>query len=68
MQRSTVEPGQTEEGEIMANGSDAIESVLDEHDAAMAQAAQRCLMAALDHSRAARIALVDEAGHTEGAR
>jgi len=37
---------------------DAIDNVLDEHDAALAQAAQRCLMAALDHSRASKIRLV----------
>jgi excisionase family DNA binding protein len=35
-----------------------MDTVLDEHDAALAQAAQRCLMAALDHSRAAKIRLV----------
>lgn len=67
MAAAAVKNGQANQGDIMENGPDAIESVLDEHDAAMAQAAQRCLMAALDHSRAARIALVDEAGHTEGA-
>jgi len=39
---------------------DAIDSVLDEHDAALAQAAQRCLMAALDHSRASKIRLVTD--------
>ena len=37
---------------------DATDNVLDEHDAALAQAAQRCLMAALDHSRASKIRLV----------
>lgn len=37
-----------------------IDTVLDEHDAALAQAAQRCLMAALDHSRAATIKLIAE--------
>lgn len=36
----------------------AMDTVLDEHDAALAQAAQRCLMAALDHSRAATVRLV----------
>ncbi len=35
-----------------------MDTVLDEHDAALAQAAQRCLMAALDHSRAATVRLV----------
>ena len=39
---------------------DAIDNVLDEHDAALAQAAQRCLMAALDHSRASKIRLVTD--------
>ncbi len=37
--------------------------VLDETEAAMAKAAQRCIMAALDHSRAPAITLVDESGH-----
>ena len=39
---------------------DPIDNVLDEHDAALAQAAQRCLMAALDHSRASKIRLVTD--------
>ena len=34
--------------------------MLDEHDAALTQAAQRCLMTALDHSRAAKIRLVSD--------
>jgi excisionase family DNA binding protein len=37
--------------------------LLDETEAAMAKAAQRCIMAALDHSRATAITLVDESGH-----
>ena len=37
-----------------------LESVLDEREAEMAKAAQRCIMATLDHSRAHRIVLVDE--------
>lgn len=41
--------------------------VLDEHDAALAQAAQRCLMAALDHSRAAQIQLVNVGSSGENA-
>ncbi len=41
--------------------------VLNDHEAAMTKAAQRCLMAALDHSRARAIAVVDETGGTEGA-
>lgn len=44
----------------MVNPLDSIDTVLDEHDAALAQAAQRCLMAALDHSRAGAIKLVAE--------
>lgn len=36
---------------------------LTEEDAEMARAAQRCLMAALDHSRAAAITLTDEQGN-----
>lgn len=34
--------------------------VLDDAEAALAMAAQRCIMAALDHSRATSIALIDE--------
>jgi excisionase family DNA binding protein len=48
----------------MPRPADALENemdnVLDEHDAALAQAAQRCLMTALDHSRAAKIRLVSD--------
>lgn len=40
------------------------ESLLNEHDAELAKIAQRCIMAALDHSRAHKIALVDEADQT----
>lgn len=43
--------------------SDISPAVLDETEAAMAKAAQRCIMAALDHSRAPAITLVDESGH-----
>lgn len=39
-----------------------LEPVGSEHDAQMAKAAQRCIMAALDHSRATKIVLVEE-GH-----
>ncbi|MDY0013659.1 MAG: helix-turn-helix domain-containing protein [Rhodocyclaceae bacterium] len=35
-----------------------LDTVLDQHDAELAQAAQRCLMAALDHSRATTIKLI----------
>lgn len=37
-----------------------MDNVLDADDAALAQAAQRCLMTALDHSRAAKIRLVSD--------
>jgi len=40
------------------------ESLLNEHDAELAKIAQRCIMAALDHSRAHKIALVDETDQT----
>jgi excisionase family DNA binding protein len=40
------------------------ESLLNEHDAELAKIAQRCIMAALDHSRAHKIALVDETDDT----
>ena len=39
---------------------DLLEPVATERDAELAKVAQRCLMAALDHSRAPRIALVDQ--------
>ena len=42
--------------------TDLIKPILSEHDAELAKIAQRCIMAALDHSRAQRIALVDESG------
>lgn len=42
--------------------SDLLEPPASEREAEMAKVAQRCLMAALDHSRAQRIALVDEKG------
>jgi hypothetical protein len=44
----------------MPRPPDTIDTVLDEHDAALAQAAQRCLMAALDHSSASKIRLVTD--------
>lgn len=40
------------------------ESLLNEHDAELAKIAQRCIMAALDHSRAHKIILVDETDQT----
>ncbi len=41
--------------------------VLNDHEAALTKAAQRCLMTALDHSRAKAIVLMDESGELEGA-
>lgn len=41
--------------------------ILNDHEAAMTKAAQRCLMTALDHSRARAIALVDESGDVRAA-
>lgn len=40
------------------------ESLLNEHDAELAKIAQRCIMVALDHSRAHKIILVDEGDQT----
>ncbi len=46
---------------------DLLEPPASEREAEIAKVAQRCLMAALDHSRAQRIALVDEKGEiTDG--
>ncbi len=42
--------------------TDLLEPLATDQEAEMAKVAQRCLMAALDHSRAQRIALVDESG------
>ena len=39
-----------------------IEQVLTDQEAEMAKTAQRCIVAALDHSRAPRIVLIDEEG------
>ena len=63
---SLIKPGTV--GENMTPADELIRSemsppVLDETEAAMAKAAQRCIMAALDHSRAPAITLVDESGH-----
>ena len=41
--------------------------VLNDHEAALTKAAQRCLMTALDHSRAKAIVLVDDGGELKGA-
>lgn len=43
----------------MAN-SNVLEPVINAQEAEMAKVAQRCIMAALDHSRAAKIVLVEE--------
>lgn len=47
--------------------SDLLEPLATDQEAEMAKVAQRCLMAALDHSRAQRIAIVDESGALAGA-
>lgn len=47
--------------------SELLEPLATEKDAELAKVAQRCLMAALDHSRAPRIALVDESGELSDA-
>lgn len=44
------------------NRGELLPPILNDHEAAMTKAAQRCLMTALDHSRAKAIALVDETG------
>jgi excisionase family DNA binding protein len=46
---------------------DLIEPLANDQEAEQAKLAQRCIMAALDHSRAQRIALVDETGALGGA-
>lgn len=46
----------------MTIAADRLEPSANESEANLAKVAQRCLMTALDHSRAQRIALVDEAG------
>lgn len=46
---------------------DLLKPPASDQEAEMAKVAQRCLMAALDHSRAQRIALVDEKGDVAGA-
>lgn len=48
--------------------SEVKDPVLNEQEANLAKVAQRCIIAALDHSRAQKIALVDETGELkEGA-
>lgn len=47
--------------------SELLEQVASDQEAEMAKVAQRCLMAALDHSKARRIALVDENGSAQDA-
>lgn len=44
-----------------------LESVVSDHEAELAKVAQRCIMAALDHSRAPKIVLVEEGGAPETA-
>jgi len=47
--------------------SEVIDPVLNEQEANLVKVAQRCIIAALDHSRAQKIALVDETGSLNGA-
>jgi excisionase family DNA binding protein len=44
----------------MTSKTDAFDSVLSEEEAEMTKTAQRCLMSALDHSRARKIVLTNE--------
>jgi excisionase family DNA binding protein len=44
---------------IMVN-EDVLDQVMDSHEAELAKVAQRCIMAALDHSRAPKIQLIEE--------
>lgn len=44
----------------MMNKNDLLDSVLDEREAELAKAAQRCLVTALDNSKAVNIALIDD--------
>jgi excisionase family DNA binding protein len=48
--------------EIAMPAPDLLDPVSNDQEAEMAKAAQRCLMAAFDHSHAPRIALVNEGG------
>ena len=61
--RSQAEPPTSRPVLYRRSRSEMSPPVLDETEAAMAKAAQRCIMAALDHSRAPAITLVDESGH-----
>ena len=54
---------ETTYGEFTMSSSDLIEPVLSEKEAELAKIAQRCIIAALDHSRAQKIALVDDNGN-----
>lgn len=47
--------------------SEVIDPVLNDQEANLVKVAQRCIVASLDHSRAQKIALVDETGSLEGA-
>jgi excisionase family DNA binding protein len=44
-----------------------LESVENDHDAEMAKIAQRCIMAALDHSKAPKLVLIEEGRSSENA-
>jgi excisionase family DNA binding protein len=48
--------------EIVMNHVDERNAVLNDDEAEMAKTAQRCIMKALDHSRAQKIKIVDESG------
>ena len=44
----------------MAKSNDVLDSVLNEREAELAKIAQRCLIKALDHSRAQKLVLIDQ--------
>lgn len=48
------------------NSPELIQPPASDREAELAKVAQRCLIAALDHSRAQRIALIDETGTGDG--
>jgi excisionase family DNA binding protein len=55
----------TSREENMSNEDDVLDTVLDEREVEIAKAAQRCIVAALDHSRAVSVVLIEEgAEHT----
>ena len=44
----------------MLSKNDLLDTVLDEHDAELAKTAQRCIVGALDHSKAVSLVLVED--------